>query len=208
MREEMSMTIQRGNEYGDPVPMLGIPRQPPPTLPQQFKDRIRELNGTDVKLVIEKGLSRTDMKDNENRLAMLLLQVRLEFLTDEENLFLRDMRRWEMRKKKGKSSYSYVFIGEWNKVRYRNKLKEGMIVQVWLFRREDGGLGFALVIVGEDSISSRCRSSAGLSGLSNDNRIGASPNGLSSGRGSSAGRSSLGGESGDMAEQSSEWSPF
>ncbi|PSS16222.1 B3 domain-containing protein [Actinidia chinensis var. chinensis] len=200
--------------------------EPPPKLPQRFRDRIRELNGTDVKLVIQKGLSGTDMKDNENRLAMPLLQVRSEFLTDEENLFLgtRDgkkvngvrvplvetcgercelitFKRWEMRKKKGKPSYTYVFVGEWNKVRYRNKLKEGMIVQVWSFRREDGGLGFALVIVGEDGIGSGCRSSAGSSGLSNGSRIGAGPSGLSSGSGSSAGPS---GECGDMAEQSSE----
>ncbi|GFZ06607.1 hypothetical protein Acr_18g0007770 [Actinidia rufa] len=203
--------------------------EPPPKLPQRFRDRIRELNGTDVKLVIQKGLSGTDMKDNENRLAMPLLQVRSEFLTDEENLFLgtRDgkkvngvrvplvetcgercelitFKRWEMRKKKGKPSYTYVFVGEWNKVRYRNKLKEGMIVQVWSFRREDGGLGFALVIVGEDGIGSGCRSSAGSSGLSNGSRIGAGPSGLSSGSGSSAGPSGLGGECGDMAEQSSE----
>ncbi|RVW90659.1 hypothetical protein CK203_038784 [Vitis vinifera] len=45
---------------------------PPPELPEDFKVRIREMNGTHPILVLEKQLFKTDINKGENRLSMPL----------------------------------------------------------------------------------------------------------------------------------------
>uniref|UniRef100_A0A2N9FYE5 Uncharacterized protein n=1 Tax=Fagus sylvatica TaxID=28930 RepID=A0A2N9FYE5_FAGSY len=54
---------------------------PPPDLPTQFRDKINELQGSDLKLVIQKQLSETDMKSHFARLSLPNGQLRADFLS-------------------------------------------------------------------------------------------------------------------------------
>ncbi|KAJ8771090.1 hypothetical protein K2173_023415 [Erythroxylum novogranatense] len=58
---------------------------PPPDLPQEFKNRIGEMEGREVTLVIQKALFETDLKKGEGRLSIPANQIQSHnFLTDEE----------------------------------------------------------------------------------------------------------------------------
>ncbi|XP_052197934.1 B3 domain-containing protein At2g31720-like [Diospyros lotus] len=144
-----------------------------PELPREFMDWINRLNGSEVKLVIQKVLSETDLSEGHNRLSMPLSQVRAgDFLREEEAAALRlhegrsvkgikvvllepfgeeqctlTLKRWDMKKKEGNTSSSYVFVEKWKSVCKRNRLKPGMPIQVWSFRLPSGDLAFALVVL-------------------------------------------------------------
>ncbi|KAK2984724.1 hypothetical protein RJ640_004549 [Escallonia rubra] len=151
----------------------------PPDLPKDVENEILRLGGSNVKLVIQKGLYPTDLKDNHNRLSIPARTASKGFLTEDEekrhgnhNGYVESMdvkliepkggdpailsfRRWNMKKKSGKSSACYVLTSNWNAVKKRNGLKEKMVIQLWSFRVQ-GELWFALVLVdiGEGSSSS------------------------------------------------------
>nr|XP_023918430.1 B3 domain-containing protein At2g31720-like [Quercus suber] len=62
-----------------------------PKLPTEFEKKVKgELKGSDVKLVIEKELSKTDMEKHQNRLLIPRAQVNVEFLTKEEKASLNE----------------------------------------------------------------------------------------------------------------------
>lgn len=62
-----------------------------PKLPTEFEQKVKgELKGSDVKLVIEKELSKTDMEKHQNRLLIPRAQVNVEFLTEEEKASLNE----------------------------------------------------------------------------------------------------------------------
>ncbi|KAL7129365.1 hypothetical protein ABFS83_13G061300 [Erythranthe nasuta] len=155
----------------------GSSSQPPPRpLPEDFKKAIRRLarggkRVTEEKLVIEKGLFKTDLAKGNNRLSIPFTQVLDHtFLTDEETRFLttRDgnnkmnfkevtiiepslelekvkLCRWDMNKANGKNTSSnYVLNGAWSNVVQRNNLEPDDVVQLWSFRI-DQELHLALV---------------------------------------------------------------
>ena len=130
-------------------------------LREDFKARIREMKGTNLILVLEKKLFKTDIRKVENRLSIPANQIRKEFVREEEEEILRagegmkavliqpslevstiTLKKWKMKT----TCYVYVLTTQWNSVVVRESLQKDDIVQVWSFRvgRE---LGFALVRV-------------------------------------------------------------
>ncbi|MBA0819233.1 hypothetical protein Gohar_028440 [Gossypium harknessii] len=62
--------------------------EPPPNMPQVFKDCIQVLGGSEIKLVIQKFLQVTYLRPQQNRLSISLKQIRSSFLNeDEERMF-------------------------------------------------------------------------------------------------------------------------
>ncbi|XP_020554171.1 B3 domain-containing protein At3g25182-like [Sesamum indicum] len=148
--------------------------QPPPPLPERFKNVIREISGgrivSEETLVIQKALFQTDLNSSHNRLSIPFSQISHHgFLTDEEKKFLRcregkgkkkhkdvtmiepslktrtaTLSRWDMPKEKGKMSSIYVIHGPWTSIVTGNQLKVGMVVQLWALRIGEE-LCFALV---------------------------------------------------------------
>ncbi|CAH9108349.1 unnamed protein product [Cuscuta europaea] len=150
-------------------------------MPGRFRDGIRQIAGPGAEiaeemLLIEKEITATDLKPDQNRLALPLKQMRrTDFLTaeEEERLATRhnnninvgsldvaliavvngeivkrevDFRRWEMRKKSGKTSVSLVVTGTWNKIKGTLGLAKGTKVQIWSVR-VDGKLWLSLVVL-------------------------------------------------------------
>ncbi|KAL7219464.1 hypothetical protein ACSBR2_012504 [Camellia fascicularis] len=74
-------------------------------------------------------------------------------------------KKWDMKKKRGKTSSMYVFSKVWNEIKRRNGIEQGMMVPVWSFRGPGDELCFALVIVEEGGDGNR--SSASQSGEKN-----------------------------------------
>ncbi|GMQ06869.1 hypothetical protein CsSME_00051300 [Camellia sinensis var. sinensis] len=142
----------------------------PPELPAKFKNYIERLNGTELNFVIEKPLYRTDLSHTHGRLSLPLCQIDNGFLTQEEKDLLNTrtgnhktpieakliepsghdsdicLKKWDMPKKSNKVSTTYNLTTSWNRVVKNNRLREGMIVQLWSFR-VGSKLWFALVKV-------------------------------------------------------------
>ncbi|XP_057950931.1 B3 domain-containing protein At3g25182-like [Malania oleifera] len=128
-------------------------------MPQELQDYIRASSGSDVVFIIEKQLSGTDVSPSHSRLSLPLLQLKADFLKAEEKETLSarnangrpgaiqvslipptlqriamSFKRWDMRKKAGKVSSSYVLVKPWNEVVEENGLREGDWVRLWSFR--------------------------------------------------------------------------
>ncbi|GJZ80163.1 B3 domain-containing protein, DNA-binding pseudobarrel domain protein [Tanacetum coccineum] len=144
--------------------------------PNHLKEFITsdEINGLDMKLVIQKTLHASDLKRNLNRLNMPCQQVEThDFLTYEEKQVLGICGRrkdgtkeikvqivgpnLQMHKKtlllkiwRMSSTENYVLTTNWFNFVEENKnvLKEKTTIQVWSFRK-DGKLCFAVVCVDE-----------------------------------------------------------
>ncbi|RDY09683.1 B3 domain-containing protein, partial [Mucuna pruriens] len=58
--------------------------RPSPDLPVEFKNRIIELNGYDIKFLMHKTLFRTDLDPNKSRLSMPINEIMCDFLTEDE----------------------------------------------------------------------------------------------------------------------------
>ncbi|KAE8008151.1 hypothetical protein FH972_004691 [Carpinus fangiana] len=127
----------------------------PPSMPTELKDKIMGLHGRDVKLVIQKKLTTTDMEDSQDRLSIPRGQMRAYFLTQEEEAKLEEkeedgihlkglkvpliepslkesaifLKKWKL----GNSS-TYMLSSPWKNVANKNGLKKGNIVQLWSFR--------------------------------------------------------------------------
>jgi hypothetical protein len=138
-----------------------------PELPLAFKEKIEELKGSDVMLVIQKELTMCDLTDNHRRLSIPVKQVINEkFLEPNEKSFLHyrkegrkrrigisvsvldpSLELWErmsIKKWRMVNSDTYNITDDWYKLVEKNNLKEGQKVQVWSFRRHRQ-LCFALV---------------------------------------------------------------
>ncbi|THF96107.1 B3 domain-containing protein At5g24050-like [Camellia sinensis] len=164
---------------------------PPPELPSEFKEKINNLNGSKLKLLIQKKVTATDVSHTHNRISMPLNGIKVDFLSDEEKKHLDShtgtnvaeipakliqpgsckecdvtFKKWDMKKERGKTSSMYVFSKEWNEIKRRNGIEQGTMVQVWSFRGPGDELCFALVIVEEGGDGNR-RSSASQSGEKN-----------------------------------------
>ncbi|WCJ43704.1 hypothetical protein M5689_024428 [Euphorbia peplus] len=128
----------------------------PPLLSMELHQRIETKGGRDIKLVIMKQLFMSDLKPDQNRLSMPLVQIRdatLSFLTQDENTALANecempvtliepckyesdmiLKRWDLT-----SSSSFVLRTNWNCVLERNHFKTRYfklndVIQVWSFR--------------------------------------------------------------------------
>ena len=136
---------------------------PPPDLPQEFKEVIKKMGGRDELLVIQKKLFKTDITKNNNRFSIPLRQiVRTDFLNEEEKEKLRagqEIRvqfidpmlntghinydchivlvQWDMPKDTGNTSSTYALRSTWNEVRESNGLKIDDVVQLWSFRVDE-----------------------------------------------------------------------
>ncbi|CAI9113014.1 OLC1v1013535C1 [Oldenlandia corymbosa var. corymbosa] len=138
---------------------------PAPDLPVEFKKKILERAGyreveSEV-LVIQKRLTKTDVKGQQNRFSIPANQVK-GFPDKEDKEFLKqrdkdghckaipvgiiepqdkvqtvNLRRWEMKKTKGGPSIVYVLNGDgWKNIRDGNKLRVGNLVQLWRVKIE------------------------------------------------------------------------
>ncbi|XP_030532091.1 B3 domain-containing protein At3g25182-like [Rhodamnia argentea] len=137
----------------------------PTELPTIFMDKVLEMRGRDVRLVVEKHLSATDMNPGQSRLSVPKSQVLTEFLSDQEirtldskkgiNVSLVDpclevyhglqLNKWSYSGK----TFSYVLTNRWNAVAHPSKsngLEKDGLVQLWSFR-VDGNLCFCLTTV-------------------------------------------------------------
>ncbi|KAH7840114.1 hypothetical protein Vadar_012818 [Vaccinium darrowii] len=145
-------------------------------LPEEFKDKIRELNGSDAIMVMEKKLFATDVNTGNARLSLPAREIDLRFLSEEEKVFLATrqdgnkisriksriiveggmehgicLSQWEMPKKaSGNVSVVYVLLSGWKDVVEAHNLRKDDIVQLWSFRVE-GNPWFALVRVGSQN---------------------------------------------------------
>lgn len=124
-----------------------------------------------VKLVIEKTLFETDVKAAEGRFSIPQNKMNNAFLKPDEEQLLSmrneankmcemnvmliepsyqtceiNLRKWTMNKNNGNASSSYVLVKHWNGVVRRNRLRSGMQMQLWAFRKDEN-LCFALVNV-------------------------------------------------------------
>lgn len=133
-------------------------------LPGKFKDEIKKLNGTNIKLVIQKRLEYSDLTDNHLRLSIPKNQViEKDFVSVEEDERLGDKKiaalpcsliqpcvevltgfkfnRWKMNK-----TFIYALMTKWKTMidDKKNELGKGSLVQLWSFR-VGADLWFALV---------------------------------------------------------------
>ncbi|XP_004231680.1 putative B3 domain-containing protein At2g27410 [Solanum lycopersicum] len=131
----------------------------PPVLPDELKEMISGMGVqiSQVKLVIQKVLYDTDLSYKHMRMSIPVNQVvRKDFLTPQQKMVLetRDIEsnkkskiqfnliepsleqtkihltKWDM-----SNSSSYVLLNDWMQVVKRNKLKSGMVVQLWSFHQ-------------------------------------------------------------------------
>ncbi|XP_062176152.1 B3 domain-containing protein At1g05920-like [Alnus glutinosa] len=138
-----------------PTEMKQTVEEQPPGMPMEFKDKIMGLHGWDVKLVIQKKLTGTDMEDSQDRLSIPRGQMRADFLTQEEEAELEEkeedgihfkglkvaliepsleesaifLKKWKL----GNSS-TYMLSSPWKNVVINNGLRKGNIIQLWSFR--------------------------------------------------------------------------
>ncbi|CAA2963488.1 Hypothetical predicted protein [Olea europaea subsp. europaea] len=143
------------------------PREvPAPPLPIQFKNAILDIaqgrTVSEVKLVIQKQLFASDMAKDQNRFTIPANQIREEFLSNEERIYLSryaskgrkvamevkiiepllgegtvELRRWDLKKYSGRSSLSYVLNKTWGEICENNKLKTGDVMQLWAVRVDE-----------------------------------------------------------------------
>ncbi|XP_021294876.1 B3 domain-containing protein At1g05920-like [Herrania umbratica] len=156
LRQEEGLKLRRSKTEKPLCP------NPPPDLPENFKEHIAsKMGGSDWLLVIQKPIFFSDVNRGANRLSIPFSQIqRHEFLCKEEVEYLNDkkdmqvrlvepsleettlsFRRWNMTK-----SSMYVLTKTWNSVVKNNQLKIDDVVQLWSFRVESS-LCFALVKV-------------------------------------------------------------
>ncbi|XP_031398168.1 B3 domain-containing protein At1g05920-like [Punica granatum] len=131
-----------------------------PGLPMAVLSTIQSMGGSDVKLILEKKLTCSDMKADQGRFLLPRCQILANFLDQEEwqrlesggNIWVPiiepclrvstlSLKRWKM-----SSSHVFVLNTGWNKIAHNPEygLAEDDVVQVWSYRVE-GRLCFAIV---------------------------------------------------------------
>lgn len=137
-------------------------------LPLEAYSKIQELCGTNLKLILEKVLTPSDLNTNLGRFSFPPTKVLADFLEQDEHQSLESggtitvpviepslgvsiltLRRWKM-----STRPVYVITTGWNEVVHNpnNGLKEDDLVHIWSFRAE-GRLGLAIMKadVGEEA---------------------------------------------------------
>ncbi|XP_062176143.1 putative B3 domain-containing protein At1g05615 [Alnus glutinosa] len=124
-------------------------------MPTNFEYKIKGMQGSDIKLVIQKELTITDMEGSQDRLSIPSGQMMHEFLSKEEQVMLKEkeadgihfkgmevpliepdlqestifLKKWKL----GKNN-CYMLSKPWIKVAKRNKLESSNTIQLWSFR--------------------------------------------------------------------------
>ncbi|XP_022764316.1 B3 domain-containing protein At5g24050-like [Durio zibethinus] len=147
------------------VELTALGLEPPPDMPEAFKNVIETVGGSEIKLVIQKFIQVTDLNPSQNRLSMTVKQVRIKFLSETEEEKVKNngvidvvfvepclkvsklhLTKWDI----GKTCSAYVFKTEWNDIVKNNadSLKPKAVVQIWSFRvGPESKLGFAMIKV-------------------------------------------------------------
>ncbi|RDY09692.1 B3 domain-containing protein, partial [Mucuna pruriens] len=131
--------------------------RPSPDLPVEFKNRIIELNGYDIKFLMHKTLFRSDLDPNNSRLSMPINEIMCDFLTGDEIAKLDErkitegrrrpligmevtvldpclrefallLKKWNMR------TNTYNLIKSWNDIVSVNRFEKDQELQIWSFR--------------------------------------------------------------------------
>ncbi|KAJ0014548.1 hypothetical protein Pint_20335 [Pistacia integerrima] len=146
--KKMTVAVQRQS-------VLEVEVEPP--MPERFRAIVESMNGSDVRFVIQKELTQTDLKQQNNRLSLPKKQIKTDsFLTSEDKdildakanneikvlLFTPCEKKVEVTFKKWRmnSTFVYNIIGAWFKEVVddaNNRLKIGKIVRLWSFRIPD-----------------------------------------------------------------------
>ncbi|KAL1194245.1 putative B3 domain-containing protein [Cardamine amara subsp. amara] len=151
--------IKRTSGFKKPklAPFLQTARETPEWLVQIMRDM---KGAEDAKLIFEKTLFTTDVNPTQNRLSMPFNNLlRSDFLAPVESRIINEdinnnkkigvgailvdqrcekwgvmLKRWEMKKERGKGSWNYNLICGWNDVVKANGLKDGDDISLWSFR--------------------------------------------------------------------------
>ncbi|KAL5100494.1 hypothetical protein RYX36_004821 [Vicia faba] len=142
-------------------------------LPLAFKEKIEQMGGDEVKFVIEKELTNSDVTQINGRLSIPKGKIKEGFLTPAEESYLdyernkqeeiagiyvslldHDLNLWDemcLKKWKMETAEVYNITDGWNELVADNKLKkcQKVLVQLWSFRRNHK-LYFALVKLSKD----------------------------------------------------------
>ncbi|KAH9697150.1 B3 domain-containing protein [Citrus sinensis] len=133
-------------------------------MPESFKNRIQEENGTDLVLVMQKKITECDLRSNNNRLSIPPTKVRDDnFVNQKEKSILNTKEGIEVlmippslkhivpltfKKWKMGDNYTYNLMKTWHDLVVDDKdngLELGSEVQLWCFRKNNSDLCFALV---------------------------------------------------------------
>lgn len=129
-----------------------------PEMPTTMRDRIEEMGGYEINLVIQKQLTDTDLNKNEGRLSMPKKKLAFDFTTEEErnllsqqenknkkginvmimNNMVEDIRSICLKKWKIGSGNGdvYCLMTQWNAFVEETGLKSGQHIQLWCFRKD------------------------------------------------------------------------
>ncbi|KAJ7950569.1 B3 domain-containing protein family [Quillaja saponaria] len=143
-----------------------------PELPVEFRNKIEELGGSNIKLVIQKELFGTDLNPNNGRFSIPQTQILAEFLNESEMAFLDQRQRnnqgrlcgldvlvldprlvefnLHLKKWKMETTDVYNLTYKWNEILNGNRKNLCLhdVMQLWSFRRSNTNqLCFALVKV-------------------------------------------------------------
>jgi hypothetical protein len=141
-----------------------ISSSPPPKLPTLIENKIKELNGRDIRYIMCKKLYPLDIDKDLNCLSMPITKEKLDFLLDIEKEILEDkkhksddlkvvmldpcfreftmsLRKWYM----GTSTSSvYNLVQNWKVVLEKNTFEIGQLLNIWSFRDVNNKLYFVL----------------------------------------------------------------
>ncbi|KAF7151570.1 hypothetical protein RHSIM_Rhsim02G0210600 [Rhododendron simsii] len=128
-----------------------------PDLPDEFKERIRNLGGAKATLVIQKVLEGTDVSTRHGRLSLPrgklidkefpsgkgingkdVAEIEARLIPENGKEHEIDIRQWNMKNR------IYNAVKGWNEVVKEHKLCKDLLVQLWSFRVQ-GNLWFALL---------------------------------------------------------------
>ncbi|CAN7137418.1 unnamed protein product [Brassica rapa subsp. narinosa] len=140
-----------------PVKQKEPVRREPGVTPGWLVELMRRKNGVDAKLVIEKVITKTDLKPDQGRLLIPFKQIIEDFLNERElsiveehhradrdeglkgvDVILLNLRIWEMR-----SSFNYALCSGWNQFVRDNDLAVNQTRRLWSFHSRDGKLFLA-----------------------------------------------------------------
>uniref|UniRef100_A0A0A0KUX9 TF-B3 domain-containing protein n=1 Tax=Cucumis sativus TaxID=3659 RepID=A0A0A0KUX9_CUCSA len=135
---------------------MNVDQSERPSMPVAMRDRILEMGGYEINLVIQKQLTDTDLNKNHGRLSMNTKQLSFDFATEEESKLLSEQenknkmginvmtlddvleeRMLCLKKWKIGSGYVYCLMTKWNLMVEERGLKSGEEIQVWSFRKDD-----------------------------------------------------------------------
>ncbi|VVA99391.1 unnamed protein product [Arabis nemorensis] len=128
--------------------------------PEWLTKLMRDMNGSDLRLIFERSLYKTDVNPKESRLSMPFNElIRKDFLTPVESSIMEEdinndkkmgvgailfdqekvkwgvmLKRWEMKKDSGNGSWNYALTCGWNDVVKANGLKLNDRISIWSFR--------------------------------------------------------------------------